>query len=121
MSNAEAIGRTLQALRQNLGLNRTQMAAKLKMPESAVERHESGRRAPAVDEMMRYLKVLHCTLAEFERMRTELARFRDRTDQWWQQTDMTAPADKFDELAEDYARVMRGITAEMVRKLGEHS
>jgi|CXWL01.1.fsa_nt_gi transcriptional regulator with XRE-family HTH domain len=120
MSDLEAIGRTLQALRLNLGLSRAKMAAELKMPESAVVRHEGGRKAPAVDEMMRYLKVLRCTAAEFERMREDMAKFRGRTKQWWQHTDMTAPEDDLAEIGEDFARVARRFLGEMFKKYEEH-
>lgn len=120
MNQSEEIGSTLQLLRLNLNLNRTQLAGKLKMPESAVVRHETGRKAPTLDEMHRYLKVLRCTAAEFERQRTELAKFRDRTEQWWQHTDMTAPEDGLADVGEDFARLSRRLLEEVVKKLGEH-
>lgn len=120
MKDLETLGRTLQALRGNLGLSRQQMAAKLKMPTSAVIRHETGRKAPTVDELQRYLRVLRCTLEEFNSVQEFMASFRDRTEQWWVKADLTAPQDGLDELGADLAKLLRRYAAEMVKKVSGH-
>lgn len=117
MSDLETLGRTLQAFRFNLGLSRARMAAKLKMPASAVIRHEAGRKAPTVDEMQRYFRVLRCTLEEFERVREQMALSRGRTEQWWVKADLTAPQDGLDDLGAELARLLRRYASEMVKKI----
>lgn len=120
MDHAKTIGRALQSLRLNLDLSRAQLAAKTKLPISAVYRHETGRRPPTTDELMRYLRALRCTAVEFDRVREDLAKFRDRTDNFWHQTDIAAPEDGVAELSDDLARIIRRITGEMIKKVTEH-
>jgi transcriptional regulator with XRE-family HTH domain len=120
MNDLKTLGCALQALRQNLGWSREKLAEKLKMPVSAVAKHEAGRRAPSVDELQRYLRTLRSTLEEFDRLRAHLAACRGRTEQWWVKVDMTAPEDRFDELGAQLGKLMRLYAAEMVRKVDSH-
>lgn len=78
MENKEIVGLALRLLRENIGLNAEQMGRRVRRTPAAVYRHESGKKAPALDEVTAYLRVTGCRFAEFEALVGALERFRDR-------------------------------------------
>lgn len=78
MEDPKAVGRTLQALRLNLGLTQAQLAKRVGVKAPTIYRHENGSRAPDTRELTRLLDALCVTWEEFQTQYAELERYRDR-------------------------------------------
>jgi|CXWL01.1.fsa_nt_gi DNA-binding XRE family transcriptional regulator len=78
MDDKEIVGFTLRLLRENAGLNQEQLGRKVRRTVQAVYRHETGKKAPSLDEITAYLRVTGCRFSEFEILVNALGRFRQR-------------------------------------------
>lgn len=98
------LGRTLAALRHNLGLTQGEIAKKADVAPSTYARHELGQDTPTARVLERYMRELGLKPAEFYQIHELLllARARDAEGRgWWM-----ALADQFEAEAEE-AQLLR--------------
>lgn len=85
-THAQRLGRTLAALRTNLGLTQATMAAAAGLATSTYARHEQGHEEPTAKVLERYMRELGLKPSEFYRVHESLLLARARHAEgpgWW--------------------------------------